>query len=77
MQFPVYRKYINGMSLFKITSYERFQEIKTTGSKTDLHYFQAKIHPDRMLIKDMLEMKDGHWIESSAEEFELGRPAND
>ncbi|MBT3648855.1 MAG: hypothetical protein HN542_11500 [Flavobacteriales bacterium] len=73
MKFPAYRKYTNRRSLFKITSYQRFQEIKLTGSKSEFFYFEAKVHPDRILIQDMLDMKDDHWEISSAEEFDLER----
>lgn len=68
--FPVYRKYSNGGSFFKITSNDRFEEIKLTGSKADRHVFEAKIFPDRQLIQDMIAMTDGYWSTCDAQEFE-------
>jgi len=70
MNFPVYRKYPNDKSYFRITSKDRFDELKVTGSLIELYLFEAKIHPDRMFISDMMAMENGHWVESSASEFE-------
>ncbi|MEZ4722647.1 MAG: hypothetical protein R2813_12300 [Flavobacteriales bacterium] len=70
ISFPVYRKYSNGKSLFKIISETRFDELKLTGKLVQLHEFEAKIYPDRQLIQDMIEMKNGFWEESSETEFQ-------
>lgn len=70
MAFPVFRKYPNNKSFFKVVSHERFEEIKVTGNKAGLFVFEAKIFPDRMLIQDMIAMEKGFWVESSKEEFQ-------
>jgi hypothetical protein len=70
MNFPIYRKYYNDKSFFKINSSKHFLELKITGSQKEEFEFKAKIHPDRVFIQDMIAMENGHWVESSAEEFE-------
>ena len=70
MEFPIYRKYPNHKSFFKITSDNRFEELKITGKKVDHHEFVASIFPDMQLIQDMIAMVGGYWELSSAEEFE-------
>lgn len=70
MEFPVYRKYANNKSYFKITSETRFDELKVTGKLIERYPFEAKIYPDRVFIQDMLAMENDHWIESSEKEFE-------
>lgn len=69
-QFPVYRKYPNGKNFFKIISLVEFEELTLMGSKIIKHHIVAKIHPDRLRILDMLEMKDDLWQESNKVEFE-------
>ncbi len=70
MNFPIYRKYDNDKSFFKITSSEHFLELKITGSQKEEFEFKVNIHPDRIFIQDMIAMENRHWVESSAEEFE-------
>jgi hypothetical protein len=71
LNFPLFRKYPNNKSFFKITDEDRFEELKRTGPLKDHFEFKAKIHPDRVFIQDMIEMTNGFWVESSAEEWEL------
>lgn len=52
---------------------DTFLEIKLTGSKKEEHGFEAKIHPDRVFIQDMIAMTNGFWEESTEEEFETFR----
>ncbi|NQV52776.1 MAG: hypothetical protein HQ500_06315 [Flavobacteriales bacterium] len=71
MRFPLYRKYPNDLSFFKILDDSHFIEVKRTGKSADVHHFEAKILPDRNFIQDMLNMEGGFWVESSPEEFSL------
>jgi len=71
MTYPIYRKYPNNKSFFKITAPDRFEEVKLTGRSAELHVFEAKIFPDRQLIQDMTDMVGGYWELSSREEFEV------
>ena len=68
--FPQYRKYLTGTSYFKIESLEAFEEVQVMGSKRLVHRIEAKIHPDRMRILDMLNNHGGAWVEIDAEEYE-------
>lgn len=70
VSFPVFRKYSHDRTFFKIVSMEAFVQLDILGEAYMVHTFKAKIHPDRILIRDMLEMTDGAWVESSADEFE-------
>lgn len=69
MHFPVYRKYPNQKSFFKIVDDRHFVEVKVTGARIDVHHFEAKILPDRNFIQDMLSMHGGYWVESDETEF--------
>lgn len=70
LNFPIYRKYDNDKSFFRIDSVEHFIELKLTGKLKEKFEFKAKIHPDRVFIQDMISMENGHWVESTKEEFE-------
>lgn len=67
--FPVFRKYSNNKSFFKIISKSEFEEIKFLNEKAELHCFTAKILPDFNFINDMIENHNNHWVESNEEEF--------
>ena len=69
MNFPIYRKYKNGLSYFKIISETEFYEVKINGSRYELIHIHAKIHPDRVLIADMLNNYNNYWDTCSAEEY--------
>lgn len=68
--YPVYRKYANGMSFYKIISPSVFEEIKILGNTKSLHLFEAKILPDRNYIYDLTFNYEKHWIACSEEEYE-------
>lgn len=69
--FPVYRKYPNNSSVFKIESETTFIEIQKLGAKYIKYQFEAKIFPDRQRIQDMIAMHNNHWEEASEMEFDL------
>lgn len=70
MTFPLFRKYPNNASFFRLDSAEEFLELKIMGSRYSLISIKAKILPDRNYITDMITMENDHWIASSEEEFE-------
>lgn len=70
MQFPLYRKYNNNRSYFKIVDNNHFVELKLTGNLVEKHLFEAKILPDRNFIQDMISLHDGHWEAIDEEEYE-------
>ena len=69
-QFPQYRKYPNDKGFFKIFSAEAFEEITIMGSRYSISQFQAKIHPDRLYIRDLLYHYHEYYEAISEEEYE-------
>lgn len=70
MDFPIYRKYPNEKHYFTIRSETEFEELFIMGSRYGIREKKAENYPDRMLIQDMIEMRDGNWLESSSKELE-------
>lgn len=68
--FPVFRKYLNNASYFKIFSADEFEEIKKMPGGYSLFKFKAKILPDRNFIHDMLNNSDLHWVNIEQSEYE-------
>jgi CRISPR/Cas system-associated protein endoribonuclease Cas2 len=68
--FPVYRRYKNGRSYFKIINERAFEEVRPLGSKRIVSLTDAKQFPEMNFIRDLVfnysEMAD----EISAEEYE-------
>jgi len=54
INFPVYRKYKNNKSYFKISAPDHFEEIKVFGAKFLISRIEAKIYPDRLFISDLV-----------------------
>ena len=73
IQFPIYRKYPNNRSFFKINSWTEFDEIQFVGSRGVLSMVEASAYPEKLRIKDMLELCGGYWLESDSGEFEQAR----
>ena len=71
--FPIYRKYKNDKSFFKIISETEFEEIKFLKEKGELHHFKAKILPDFNFIFDMINDFDTYWDTSSEDEFKMAK----
>ncbi|MFZ5553662.1 MAG: hypothetical protein ACOZCO_11145 [Bacteroidota bacterium] len=70
MKFPVYRKYPNNLSYFRIASPDEFEEIKITGSYYSLLFIKAKILPERNFIEDMIKNENGNWVEITGQEYD-------
>ena len=68
MEFPIYKKYLDQKSYFQILNINEFVELKITGKTFTLHRIKAKILPERVMIKDMLE-KDEFWVPCAESEF--------
>lgn len=55
MAFPTFRKYKNEKNYFKITSMSTMQELKLLGGKYyQIIDFEVTIHPDRVMIHDLV-----------------------
>lgn len=54
ISFPVYRKYKNEKSWFRITGPDSFEEIRIIGSRFDKSSHQVKTLPERNFILDLV-----------------------
>jgi hypothetical protein len=75
IQFPVYRRYKNSRSYFKIINPRRFEEIKVIGSKRVIHMIEAHLFPEMNFIRDLAVNYREMAEEISAEEYEAFRNA--
>lgn len=69
MNFPMYRKYINGASIFEILSPEEFREVQVIGHFYEIHHIKASILPERNYLIDLINNEDGYYLEMSRDEF--------
>ena len=70
MEFPQYRKYINGSSYFKIVSKREFEEIQVVGSALIKHTVVAIQFPELRSIQDMLEQHEARWVKIMPGEYD-------
>lgn len=70
VEFPIYRKYENEKSYFKILSNSVFIELKAESNGFKKYEFEAKILPDRVLIHDIITNENNYWLSISKEEYE-------
>ncbi len=68
--YPLYRKYANNSSYFKVVSPEKFEEIQVLGNKKSIHIIEAKILPDRNYINDLTYNYKNHWVICLEKEYE-------
>ena len=54
IHFPVFRKYKNNKSYFKILSFKLFEEIQIIGSKKIIKQTEAIQFPEMLFIKDLI-----------------------
>jgi hypothetical protein len=54
INFPVYRKYKNNASYFKIINPLLFEEIQIIGSKKIVRQTEAKLFPEKNFVRDLL-----------------------
>jgi len=69
-EFPVFRKYLNNSSFFKVLSPNHFEELKKLPRGYSLFIYKVKILPDRNFIFDMLYNYQLHWEVIEEEEYE-------
>jgi len=55
IHFPVYRKYKNNKSYFKIIHSRLFEEIQIIGSKKVIKQTEAKLFPEVLFVQDLLK----------------------
>jgi len=71
--FPLFRKYPGNRSWFVIQSPTAMTEYQQLGSRVLVYEVEAKILPDRVLIQDAMDCKDGRWEVTDAAAFEAWR----
>jgi hypothetical protein len=54
IEFPQYRRYLNGRNYFCFHSMDAFEELRALGSKWLIENHSVKILPDRNLVHDLL-----------------------
>ncbi|MBL7934050.1 MAG: hypothetical protein JNL60_19255 [Bacteroidia bacterium] len=54
IHFPVYRKYKNNKSYFKIIHPRLFEEIQIVGSRKFIKETEARLFPEMNFVKDLL-----------------------
>lgn len=69
IHFPVYRKYKNGKSYFKIISRNEFEEIQLIGSKKIINRITATQLPEMNHVYDLVYNKELA-LEVTLEEYE-------
>jgi hypothetical protein len=68
--FPIYRKYTNSNTFFKIISENRFEEITFIGSKGFIFEIEAKQYPEYLRIQDMINCLNDSWEKIDEENYE-------
>lgn len=68
--FPLFRKYPNDKSYFKILSDQEFIEYTLVGQYYSVNAIKASILPDRNYLMDLIENTDKNYLVISEEEFE-------
>ncbi len=70
LNFPQYRRYLNGRNYFCFHSLDSFEEIRGMGSKWLMETHIVKILPDRNLVHDLLFDYEGIAEVIDAETYE-------
>jgi hypothetical protein len=69
LSYPIYRKRKNDKSFYKIISSNQFDEIQKMGSKLLFYSFTISQYPEKLMMMDMISMKDRQYEEISYEEW--------
>jgi hypothetical protein len=69
INFPVYRKYKNNKSYFKIINPRKFEEIQVVGTKKIIRNQEVALYPDLLFIKDLVFDYSERAEEITAEEY--------
>lgn len=67
--FPVYRKYADNKTYFMVKNYHEMEELKIIGKRFLLTQMVVKIHPDRVLINDIINMNSPFILPCNFDEF--------
>jgi len=70
IKFPVYRKYKNNKSYFKISSLTDFEELQIVGSKIFHRQIKVQQYPEKVFINDLLYQFQEMAEEVTKDEFD-------
>ena len=68
--FPLYRRAASGMSFYRVEAPDRLVEIQVVGSRYMIHTLEARILPERQLIRDIIDQLDGAYVEVTPSEYD-------
>ncbi len=71
IHFPVYRKYKNNKSYFKIIHFKLFEEVQIIGTKKIVKQIEANQFPEILFIRDLIF--DYHQMADEITENEYNR----
>ncbi len=71
IHFPVYRKYKNNKSYFKIIHFKLFEEVQIIGTKKIVKQIEANQFPEIVFIRDLIF--DYHQMADEITENEYNR----
>ncbi len=67
MDFPQYRMYSDGNTLFEIYSTDRFKEIKRTGKYFMVNEIDCNQYPEKVFVSDLLNCENN--VQLISEEY--------
>lgn len=70
IQFPVYRKYKNNKSYFKIINAHEFEQIQVVGAKKIVSHTEAKLFPEMSFVRDLIFNYEEMAVEIGEREYE-------
>jgi hypothetical protein len=71
IDFPVYRKYKNNKTYFKIIHPRLLEEIQLIGSKKVIKQTEAKLYPEVLFVNDLLLNYGEMAVEIGKDEYDL------
>ncbi|MCB0819120.1 MAG: hypothetical protein KDC13_00750 [Bacteroidetes bacterium] len=69
MNFPLYRKYSDGNTIFRIESINSFTEYKKTGKYLLEHKIVCELYPEKLFLNDLIHLNHENVIEITEENF--------
>ena len=71
INFPLYRKYKNNKSYFKIINLQSFEEIQMIGEKKLIRQTEARLFPEKTFVMDLISNYSEMAVEISEEEYNV------
>ena len=68
-EYPIYRKSLSEKSYYAVTAEDQCIEIQQLGSRRLRHEIHARILPDRLFIRDLIDCAQGLYVPITAEDF--------